>query len=114
MKAATSPLTMLAASHRVAATGLLPSTCVLDVGPIHGRSWAVIEAAGGSTVEIRSLPRAASPPRAQAERAGLNSIVTVAGLRFAIPRSGINSNDRDAPTTVCTMQGSRLGSATST
>lgn len=31
------------ASH-VAATGLLPKTCVLDVGPIHGRSWAVIEA----------------------------------------------------------------------
>jgi hypothetical protein len=45
-------------ASRVAATGLLPSTCVLDVGPIHG-----------STVAIRSLPRAASPPRAQAERA---------------------------------------------
>lgn len=29
---------------RVAATGLLPSTCVLDVGPIPGRGWAVIEA----------------------------------------------------------------------
>lgn len=29
---------------RVAATGMLPSTCALDVGPIRGRSWAVIEA----------------------------------------------------------------------
>jgi hypothetical protein len=34
----------LSFASRVAATGLLPSTCVLDVGPIHGRSWAVFEA----------------------------------------------------------------------
>jgi hypothetical protein len=30
-------------ASRAAATRLLPRTCVLDVGPIYGRSWAVIE-----------------------------------------------------------------------